>query len=82
MYIGEIYDGIKLMTHKCKDVYSNDLKQFAISEYKDPYFKFAKVLVEDNYDNKRCGEMVKEYVLKKTFRLQNARAIVEQYKDK
>jgi len=81
-YMEEILIGTRQLYSAYQNLYNYSLIDFATSEHKNPYFKFVKCLVEDNNDSTRCMAAIKEFILKKAFRLQNARALVEQYKDK
>jgi T4 RnlA family RNA ligase len=81
-YMEEILLGTRQLYSVYQNVYHYSLTDFATSEHRNPYFKFAKCLIEDDNDSTRCMIAIKEFIIRKAFRLQNARALVEQYKDK
>jgi len=62
--------------------YDRNLRDFAKKEHKNEYFKFAKCIIDDGGKYIKCKIAIKDHILKKTFRLQNARDLVEKYKDK
>lgn len=81
-FIKELITGTSKLYETFVNAYGKNLKEFAIAESRSPYFKFVKCLIDDDLDKTRCVKEINKYVLKRTYKLSDAREIAEQYKSK